>query len=222
MQLNKKEVRIVAPNTNYATNPYIEDGQGYVHMNHGDVYGIWLRNYTHEDNDVIIEIDGKEIGGWRLVAHQGATIEHPADDSGQFTFYEIGSHEAQKVGLTSIARSDLGLVKVTFIPEKIKRREIPTIDTRSYSGAKGGDAMKGAFHESFSPAPRSTLNTRSAGGTGLSGRSDQVFGTAGAIERDYDRQVIINLRLVAKPSDEPRPLRAVNSIVSNSVPPPVN
>jgi hypothetical protein len=90
---------------------------------------------------------------------------------------------------------------------------------------KGGDWQQ----ESFSSGSRGgaggqsvNLNTRNAGGTGLSGRSDQKFGRAGAIDRDYGRQVIINLRLVAKPSDEPRPLRAVNSTVSNLVPPPVN
>ena len=40
------------------------------------------------------------------------------------------------------------------------------------------------------------------------------------MERDYDRQVVISLRLVAKPSNEPRALRA--SPVANLVPPPVS
>lgn len=210
-----------------------EDEHGYVYLQHGDVYRILLKNHTDERNDVIIEIDGKEVGGWRLESHQTATIEHPVGDSGQFTFYELGSTEAKKVGLSSIERSYLGLVKVTFIPEKFKHREIPAINTTtSYSGAKGGGAVKGGDwqQESFSFGERRggdggqslDVNTRSAGGTGLSGRSHQQFGKAGAIDRDYDRQVIINLRLVAKPSNEPRPLRAVNSTVSNSVPPPVN
>lgn len=235
MRLAQKEARIFAPcpttwNDDLAQvkHPH-EDEHGYVYLQHGDVYRIFLRNHTDERNDVIVEIDGKEVGGWRLESYQTATIEHPADDAGKFTFYEIGSTEAQKVGLNSIARTDLGLVKITFIPEKVTYREIPAIDTRSYSGAKGGGGMKGGDwqQESFSSGSRGggqsvNLNTRSAGGTGLSGRSDQRFGTAGAIDRDYDRQVIINLRLVAKPSDEPRPLRAVNSTVSNQVPPPVN
>lgn len=210
-----------------------EDEHGYVYLQHGDVYRIFLKNYTNENNDVIVEIDGKEVGGWRLGPYQAATLERPADDSGQFTFYEIGSREARQVGLNSIARTDLGLVKVTFIPEKPKRREIPTVDTMSYSCAKGG-GMKGgdwseSFSESFSSGSRGgsggqsvNLNTRSAGGTGLSGQSNQKFGQAGAIKRDYDRQVAINLRLVAKQNDDPRPLRAVDSTVSNMVPPPVN
>lgn len=228
MRLSQKEVRIVAPkNHNYACNPYIEDEQGYVHLRHGDIYEIALANDSREDCDVVIEIDGKEIGTWRLDAYCKGLIERGVGDTGRLTFYEIGSSEAQKVGLDSIARSDLGLVKVTFIPEKIIRREIPTVDTRSYSGAKGLIERGGDFRESFSSGSRCggqsvNLNTRRAGGTGLSGRSNQKFGQAEAIDRDYDSQVVINLRLVAKPSDEPRPLRAVNSTVSNLVPPPVN
>lgn len=237
MRLGQKEVRIVPLQTAHTTwnddlaqakRPQ-ETENGYVYMEHGTTYGIWLRNHTDEANDVVIAIDGKEVGGWRLEGYQTATIERPVDDSGQFTFYELGSSEAQKVGLSSIARDSLGLVKVTFIPEKAKHPGIAIIDNQSYSGAKGGgSAMKGGdWQESFSSGSRGggqgvDLNTRSAGGTGLSGRSNQVFGSAQPIDRDYERQVVINLRLVAKPNDEPRPLRAVNATVSNLVPPPVN
>lgn len=237
MRLAQKEALIFAPDTTAwnevrkVEHPY-ENEHGYVRLQHGDVYRIGLRNHSNENNDVIIEIDGKEIGGWRLEAYQTATIEHPADDSGQFTFYELGSSEAQKVGLSLIDRSDLGLVKVTFIPEKFKHRGIPAIDTRPYPGVKGAGEMNCSDwqQESFSFGERGggaggqsvNLNTRSAGGTGLSGRSNQQFGTAGSIDRDYGRQVIINLRLVAKPSNEPRPLRAASLIVSNLVPPPIN
>lgn len=229
MRLSQKEVRIVAPkNHNYACNPYIEDEQGYVHLRHGDIYEIALANDSREDCDVVIEINGKEIGTWRLDAYCKGLIERGVGDTGRLTFYEIGSSAARKVGLGSIARTDLGLVKITFIPEKVNLREIPVVDTRYYSGAKGGGGTKGGdWQESFSSGSRSggqsvNLNTRSAGGTGLSGRSDQQFGRARAIDRDNDRQVIINLRLVAKPNDEPRPLRAVDSTISNMVPPPVN
>lgn len=233
MRLAQKEARILgsvpAGWGADAHHPH-EDEHGYVYLQHGDVYRIFLKNHTGENNDVIVEIDGKEVGGWRLYPYQTITLERPADDSGKFTFYEIGSSEAQKVGLGSIARSDLGLVRVTFIPEEPKHHGIPAVDTtRSYSGTKGLIERGGDFRESFSPGSRGgaggqsvNLNTRSAGGTGLSGRSNQQFGTADPIDRDYDRQVIISLRLVAKPSDEPRPLRAVNATVSNLVPPPVN
>jgi hypothetical protein len=233
MYLAQKEARILAPRPTTGDDdltkvkqPY-EDEHGYVYLQHGDVYRICFRNHSDKNNDVIIEVDGKEIGCWRLKAYQTATIEHPVDDSGKFTFYELGSSEAQKIGLNSISRADLGLVKVTFIPEKPKHHRIPAIDTFPL-GAKGIGATKGGdWSESFSSGSHGggqsvNLNTRSAGGTGLSGKSEQQFGTAGAIDRDYDRQTVINLRLVAKPSNEPRPLRSVNLTVSNPVPPPAN
>lgn len=226
MYLAQKEARILAPRPTTGDDdltkvkqPY-EDEHGYVYLQHGDVYRICFRNHSDENNDVIVEVDGKEIGCWRLRPYQTATVERPANDSGKLTFYELGSSEAQKIGLSLISRADLGLVKVTFIPEKLKHHGILRIKT-FYSGAKGGTS-ENFSSGSVGSGQSINLNTRSAGGTGLSGKSEQRFGTAGAIDRDYDRQTVINLRLVAKPSNKPRPLRAVNSTVSNPVPPPVD
>ena len=58
-----------------------------------------------------------------------------------------------------------------------------------------------------------------AGGTGLSGQSDQTYGVAGNIYHDHSQQTTISLRLVGtrKRQDEPRPLVAQG----NPVPPPV-
>jgi hypothetical protein len=225
MQLNGKEVRIVPSKSSRGF--YTEDEQGYVYLQHKDIYEVAFANNSREKCDVVIEIDGKIIGEWRLNAYCKGQIEHGADDTGKFTFYEIGSVEARQTELTSVSNEKLGLVTVTFIPELASLPGIPVLD--SYSGAKGGVEKGGDFHyESFS-GPRGSgqsvdlaMTTRGAGGTGLSGRSSQVFGRAERIDRDYDRQTVINLRLVAKPNDEPRPLRAVNSTVSNLVPPPVN
>src|SRR4028118_139175 len=142
MYLAQKEARILAPRPTTGDDdltkvkqPY-EDEHGYVYLQHGDVYRICFRNYSDENNDVIIEVDGKEIGCWRLKPYQTAIIERPANDSGKLTFYELGSSEAQMIGLSSISRADLGLVKVTFIPEKPKHHGISTVNT-FYSGAKG-------------------------------------------------------------------------------------
>jgi hypothetical protein len=55
-----------------------------------------------------------------------------------------------------------------------------------------------------------------AGGTGLSGRSDQKFHSVAALDYDEANFVTINLRLVA-PAEEPRPLFPR----STPVPPPV-
>jgi len=151
-------------------------------MEHGDTYCIWLRNHAQDVTDVIIEINGKEVGGWRLEGFVTATIERPADETGKFTFYEIGSSESLKAGLDLIDRNDLNLVKVTFIPKRhVKPHAIPVL---------------------------------------VSGKPEQPFVSADAIDRDYDRQVTINLRLITKPSDKPKSLRRVST--SNAAPPPIN
>jgi hypothetical protein len=244
MYLEKKAVRIITPHDTrtqdalgnkelWCAFAYREEN-GYVYLDHGDVYAIELTNDTHEKNDVTIEIDGKAVGTWRLNAKTTTTIERSADDRGLFTFYEIGSAEAIQTDLDSVPKEDLGLIKVTFIPEKSNHMGIPVVEF--YSGSKGIGGMKGGDrggstenlsyqskrYGSGQSADSSRGMTRGAGGTGLSGRSSQEFGRAQPMELDYDRTVIINLRLVAKPKNEPRPLRAVSRTISNEVPPPVN
>lgn len=143
----------------------------------------------------------------------------------------MSSDEAIKSDLTSVAKNELGLVKVTFIPEKAVAEHpgIPAIDM--YSGSKGGGMKGGGSIEKQISYGRGgaggqsvnlSSRNRSAGGTGLSGRSSQQFDRAEQMDLDYDRVTVINLRLVSKPNDEPRPLRAVSSIMSNLVPPAVN
>jgi hypothetical protein len=230
MQVNNKIAKIVPPSLR--TVGYTEN-KGYVYLHHGDVYAIQVGNKTNENNDVTIEIDGKEVGTWRLAAYASGVIERSADDRGCFTFYELESEEAIQTDLVSVNKEDLGLVKVTFIPEKQQHQGLPTIDM--YSGSKSIGGMKGGGRggstENLSyqsnrygsgQSADSRGMTRGAGGTGLSGRSSQEFGRAQPMELDHDRTVVINLRLVAKPKNEPRPLRAVSRAISNEVPPPVN
>jgi hypothetical protein len=243
MYLEKKAVRIITPH-DAATQKALDNKElwaafvykeedGYVYLDHGDVYVIELTNDTNEKNDVTIEIDGKEIGTWRLNPKTTGTIERSADDRGQFTFYEIGSTEAIQTDLGFVTKEDLGLIKVTFIPEKPNHMGVPVVDF--YSGSKGIGGMKGggrggstenlSYQSKLYGSGQSADSrgiTCGAGGTGLSGRSSQEFGHAQPMELDHDRTVVINLRLVAKPKNEPRPLRAVSHTISNDVPPPVN
>lgn len=217
MKLNGKEVRIVAPptNTSRSTN-YVEE-RGYVYLHHGDIYAISLSNRTSENNDASVKIDGKEIGTWRIAANSSGTIERPAEDRGCFTFYEIDSIEALQTDLVSVPKEDLGLVQVTFVPEKIEvpcRSGLPAIE--NYSGSKG---LRGGRGQSIDPRIK---RERGAGGTGLSGRSSQEFGFARPMELDPDRAVTVSLRLVAAKPSEPRALRAVGGPIANSVPPPVS
>jgi len=152
-----------------------ESESGYVEMQHGQTYRLRLGNNQNRQADARVEIDGKLVGTWRIPQYQNIVLERPVNNNGLFTFYRLGTVEAQIAQLQA-QHPDLGLIKVTFTPEKEFRREPQAV----YRGACG----------------RSFSTTRSAGGTGLSGRSYQEFGTAHNIEYDYSQQVTINLRLV--------------------------
>lgn len=182
----------------------VEKGQevanGYVQMRHGTEYALRLRNDRNVEADAIVRIDGVEVGVWRIPANRNITIERPANVERKFTFYKLGSSEGSQAGLER--NSDLGLISVDFIPAIDYPQE----------GIKG-------VSRSFNPyGETGTLRGFSAGGTGLGDHSNQSFGQAMPIDRDYANKVTINLRLVCV--DEPAivPLR---SAVSSPVPPAV-
>jgi hypothetical protein len=219
MYFNKFSVRVVGGD---------EVSSGYVEMVHGQVYKLCLRNNRRVRCDARVEIDGKNVGTWRIPARDTITLERPAHDDGQFTFYEVGTPEARKAHL-NVFSDDLGLVRVTFSPEKVRRvnqlisiDEVHVYNTPQWSntGAQFYGAEMGAEDSGVPLAyaggggTQSRAKSLNAGGTGLSGRSKQQFGTCGPIKYDMEQQTTINLRLVAV-KDEPRPLTAH----SNPVPP---
>lgn len=191
---------------------------GYVEMEHGAQYALVLRNNGSARCDARVEIDGKHVGTWRIDTCRSVALERPAHDTGRFTFYRLGSPEAVKVGLTD-GDPNLGLVKVTFTPERIVR---PVYTTTYYTLDNTKPALETELLTSAGPSVNTLSGTISyrtvsqAGGTGLSGRSAQEFHTVTALDYDYGQQTVIHLRLVAR-SDEPRPLTSF----STPVPPPV-
>lgn len=155
------------------------------------------------------------------------TIDRPTYDDGRFTFYELMSKEGNAVGLK--ANQNLGLVKVTFRPEKEDQisatgdildadegiLRAPTLGAaqRDTGPSIGGPRM---------PHLQATGDLPRAGGTGLSGQSDKKFTDADSIEHDPEGTVVIHLRLGArvKPAtDAPRELKPHPR--SNKVPPPL-
>jgi tellurite resistance protein len=97
-------------------------GNGYVSLYHNQVYTLRLSNKTHRNSDAQIHIDGKDMGLFRLFPNTVFEIEHPSDDSGCFTFYELGSSEGAAAGIK--ANDKLGVVEVTFYPE-LQRPKAP-------------------------------------------------------------------------------------------------
>ena len=179
--------------------------EGYIKMVHGTVYSILLGNDTDEDCDVEVSIDGRSVGSWRLKSRWTLRLERPLHDSGCFTFYELGTVSGSKAGL--IRGVDLGLVSVTFKPPI---QEMPSLQSQALHAQAPSSAAV------FSHLPEDSQDYK-AGGTGLSGRSQQNFGRVAQLDYDESRFVTINLRLVAVVQD-PRPLFPR----SNPVPPPVS
>ncbi len=204
MYLNNFSVRIPEGN---------ETPGGYVELSHNQQYSLVLKNNRHLRCDARIEVDGKHLGTFRIPKHETITLDRPAHDTGKLTFYEIGTVEGNKIGLT---RDDpnLGLVKITFTPEKDE------VVTPLYDS---GIAMASMSYSSGAPAVRTRTSvshnsskSRSAGGTGLSGKSNQTFAEAYALDLDYSQQTVIHLRLVSR-SNDPRPLTTFSTPIPPSV-----
>ena len=199
MEVNNFSLLIAPEQYSKAIAP-AENDNGQVEMAHGQVYGVRCINNWDRRCQVTIEVDGVNVGRFQMSAHDDDVIYHPARDQGCFTFYKLGSAEGKDSALQD--DEQLGLVKATFVPEKIQPQGWAIADDEPVY--RGGDGSKG-------------IATRgvSAGGTGLSGQSGQQFGTAMPIEEDRSQITVIHLRLVCveAKSDRPRPLR------SNAIPP---
>jgi hypothetical protein len=150
----------------------LEDG--YVQMRHNTKYSLNLKNHRRVPCDAEVTIDGIHVGTWRVESMNEIRIERPVHDTGHFTFFEVGTHEAGMAGIGK--NSDNGLVSVKFKPQKelvgLRASELP---------------------------PR-----LGAGATGLTGESQQRFVDAVRIDYDMARAFTIHLRLVSiKPDIRP-------------------
>lgn len=204
MYLNQFSVRI----------PQGTESSGYVELVHNTQYTLILRNSRAVRCDARVEIDGKHVGTWRIGANSNVKLERPVHDTARFTFYKLGSKKGRKAELDS-GNPNLGLVKVTFTPEKSIAWS-DTCDAWAIENVKPW----ATYNSAMQPKGLTECNTRgmSAGGTGLSGKSHQTFYNVSELDYDHSQQTVIHLRLVAKNGKEPRPLTAY----STPVPPVVS
>ena len=165
----------------------VEKESGYVEMVHGTKYKLQLSNTSRRPCDAEVHIDGKHVGTWRINAGVVALLERPVHDTGRFTFYRLKTQEASKAGL--VRSEKLGLISVVFKPELAP-----------------DSGLRFSAEADFE-----------AGGTGLSGRSEQTFRKVPALNYDPFGFITIHLRLVSS-EDEPRPLTPS----STPIPPPVH
>lgn len=238
MQLNEFEVRIPEG---------VEADNGYVEVPHGTQYTIVLQNHSKGRCDAEVYIDGKSVGAWRVDGCKTVTLERPVHDSGRFTFYRLGTASADKAGLErndslGVISATFKPEKIVAPPTSVEvRREVkedfpngfglnasePSSSGFLFASEPMGETYGLAASEpdtrAYPPASRPEPDSKTdklsrAGGTGLSGKSQQVYGEPVAnLEYERSKFVTINLRLIA-PDEEPRPLFPR----STSIPPPVH
>jgi len=234
MRLNDFSVRVVNGH---------EVAGGYVEMAHGAKYTLCLHNYRNVVCDTQVSIDGKDVGTWRISAHSSIRLERPAHDTGRFTFYELGTEDAEAAQIPSGA--DSGLVRVTFTPAcRMVWYYTNTVVGECYPDSPQGycytyDPPQYCYLDqnlqffidggsrlttdnvacSLSTAKQTSQPAQhKAGGTGLSGQSGQEFGTASSISLDYSQRTTIHLRLVGgRGNDSPRPLTQLSTPIPPSV-----
>jgi hypothetical protein len=185
----------------------------YVYMQDGQQYRLSLRNRNSERCDAAVSIDGKDVGTFRIPAGENFILERPAHDDGKFTFFAAGSEGFYKSGSDAVPAHDLGLIQVVFTPEK--PRQVLNVSYRASSGIDDV-AHAAAYNVTQTTRSAGTGAPKTAGGTGLTGKSEQDFITVSNLDYDYSKQTRISLRLVLD-EDTPRPLTAY----STPVPPPV-
>lgn len=191
-----------------------ETSDGYVQMKHGTQYTILLQNESNRRCDAEVYIDDQQVGIWRVNPFITVRIERPVHDHGRFTFYQVGTSEAIQAGISR--NNSNGLIRVLFKPEREK------ISVNVNAPSQQSVAPESQSQQPLAPqfeqplAPQQSRAGMIAGGTGLSGHSDQGFTTVADLDYSPQEFVTINLRLVSV-ADEPRPLFA-----STPVPPPVS
>lgn len=277
MYLNRFSVRINGKS----------EESGYVEMEHDETYSINLRNDHDVRCDAEVEIDGKHVGTFRIGAKSNLRLERPANEQKKFTFYELGSYEARKSGIDKLSKNEMGLVKVTFKPEKkyvvnevhhywhpmtTTTWETPkwtygdnTWGNGVYGGSyrseninycnAGNDSLSGTLgvaaggggtqsstqvrnmsrnvksssfggadmEDSYGGAMRGTRSRglAKAGGTGLSGHSNQRFSSVAELDYDEDKITEIFVRLVPIQERRSDPVELKPVVKSTPVPPPL-
>jgi len=157
-----------------------ESGSGYVELKHGQKYSLVLRNSRNVRCDAKVEIDGQHVGTWRVDANGSISLERPVHDDGRFTFYAVGTREAQQANLNE-GSSELGLIKVTFTPELKSTWSIridpyypyvrkpytpPRITTATWGGWDSTNAVDPVERTScYTSAPEASSGRKVMGGT---------------------------------------------------------
>lgn len=193
-------------------------GDAVYALEHGQQYSVYL--FSPSLCDASLFIDGKDQGTWRILAHQGVTLQRPAADNGHFTFFRADSAEGDGVG-ADVARDQRGLIRVVFRPGTIRYRppNSPPRVIREEDELMTWNAPSPSF---YGGSLRTTARM-SSGVTGLTGVTNQHFGMVERLIYDPTQEVVIHARLVVDQFSRPQARPLPNSQPrSNAVPPPVD
>ncbi|MCI5219945.1 MAG: hypothetical protein D3914_12355, partial [Candidatus Electrothrix sp. LOE2] len=163
------------------------------------------------------------LGGGGVPSNDSTVIERPTHDTGCFTFYKAGTREAKKAEL--VRSGKLGLISVIFKPEEepvihfnidFEDAENSNYEFDDDTDLSLDDDVAAEDELSLSLDDEYAEEELEAGGTGLSGKSEQEFHTVQPLDYDETGFVRINLRLVCE-TDEPRPLTPISTPIPPSL-----
>lgn len=165
-----------------------ESLDGYVSMKDETFYKLIISNTERIGKcKAEVKIDGEDIGVFVINGLSNLVLESKPGTGKLFKFRKLTDETRNSLLKPN---ENLGLISVTFYPEDCIREQLST-NNKSMQGRAGG---------------------QSAGGTVLSGYSNQKFKEAKYFNVDESKKVTIYLRLICKDEEEDTPLFSSNSI----------
>lgn len=120
---NEFGVEIIPESSDF--DKFTRNGSKYIGLDNGTDYKIKLINNRAVPADAKVEVDGKEVGSWRIHQNSSIVVERPANLHKKFTFFSKFSMEAIDAGAITEESTD-GLIKVTFYPKRqVKYETLP-------------------------------------------------------------------------------------------------
>lgn len=195
---------------------------GYIFLPDKTHYTIRLKNNSSRQCEAKVVIDGKHVGTWLMRGGESLNLERPVSEAKKFIFLKRHTAAFSKAGLDNVSEGELGLVSVTFTPEKLKRTESKWEKVK-LSGPVGAAGASAPIEYGASSERRSTRggSTLSAGGTGLQGESFQNFIEVDGLKLEHKEAVTINLRLVCEELKETYEEVTELKPISSPIPPPI-
>lgn len=189
-----------------------QEHNGYVCLDSGSKYRLKFWNFSTKLRcDAKVTIDGKAVGVFRIDKMDSIIIERPINDYGCFTFYALETIESKMVTLDAVGENNLGLIEVTFYPEKnsLQQERYAIQDEELESLRRQID-----FDDELA-----SNKIHLAGGTGLSSYSNTNYQKIEFLNHDYENIVTIYLRLILKKTEPIALPKATSS--SSPIPAPI-